>query len=196
VAIPDARERLFAAAERVLAREGPGALTSRAVTDEANCAKGLLHAHFAGLDEFVAELCLDRFDRTAQQAAQLAQHVGEGSVGGNLTRVALALLDSGGPTIAGLAMARPAATLRIREGTASGAPGFAAMQESITEYLNAERRLDRLPAAADAQSIALAVVGVVHHLLMTGDMPGVPEPRAQVERLVAALVGDAGTPDA
>ena len=35
VATPDVRERLFAAAERVVQRDGPGALTSRSVTTEA-----------------------------------------------------------------------------------------------------------------------------------------------------------------
>lgn len=40
VAIRDVREQLFAAAERVLLRDGPSALTSRAVTSEAGCAKG------------------------------------------------------------------------------------------------------------------------------------------------------------
>jgi AcrR family transcriptional regulator len=43
VAIRDVREQLFDAAERVLLRDGPAALTSRAVTDEAGVAKGVLH---------------------------------------------------------------------------------------------------------------------------------------------------------
>ena len=50
VAHPRVREHLFEAAERVLLREGPSALTSRAVTTEAGCAKGVLHRHFADFD--------------------------------------------------------------------------------------------------------------------------------------------------
>jgi AcrR family transcriptional regulator len=38
VALRDAREQLFAAAERVLLRAGPNGLTSRAVTAEAGVA--------------------------------------------------------------------------------------------------------------------------------------------------------------
>lgn len=188
VATPDVRERLFAAAERVVERDGPGALTSRAVTTEAGCAKGLLHAHFAGLDEFVAELCLDRFARTAERARALAGRAGEGTVAGNLTAVALALFDSGGPAISGLAMTRPAAALRIRQALEGGAPGFTAIQEAVTGYLEAERELGRLPDTLDADTTALAVVGTAHHLLMTS-WPGAPDPRAPMERLVAALVG-------
>ncbi|MEV0978812.1 TetR/AcrR family transcriptional regulator [Streptomyces sp. NPDC049915] len=188
VATPDARERLFAAAERVVERDGPGALTSRAVTTEAGCAKGLLHAHFAGLDEFVAELCLDRFARTAAQADALSGRVGQGAVAENLNAVALALFDSGGPAISGLAMTRPAAALRIRQALEGGAPGFTAIQQAITGYLEAEQRLGRVGDTVDPGTAALAVVGTAHHLLMTG-WPGAPDPQAPMERLVAALVG-------
>ncbi len=65
VAIRDAREQLFDAAERVLLRDGPNGLTSRAVTTEARCAKGVLHRHFADFDAFLAELMLDRIDSQA-----------------------------------------------------------------------------------------------------------------------------------
>ena len=63
VAIRDVREQLFDAAERVLLRDGPSGLTSRAVTTEAGCAKGVLHRHFADFDGFLAEFVLDRVDR-------------------------------------------------------------------------------------------------------------------------------------
>ncbi|MFI1183505.1 hypothetical protein ACH4UT_28725 [Streptomyces sp. NPDC020799] len=36
--------------------------------------------------------------------------------------------------------------------------------------------------------VALALVGAVHHLLVTG-WAGAPDPREQTERLVAQLVG-------
>jgi AcrR family transcriptional regulator len=189
VATPDVRERLFAAAERIVEREGPGALTSRSVTTEAGCAKGLLHTHFAGFDEFVAELCLDRFARTAVKARTLAGLAGRGTVAGNVGAVALSLLDHGGPALSGLAMTRPAAAARVREVMQDGVPGFASIQEAIAGYLAAERDLGRLPDTADPHTVALAVVGTAHHLLMTG-WPGAPDPRPAMNRLVAALVGD------
>ena len=71
VAIRDARQQLFDAAERVLLRDGPSALTSRAVTTEAGCAKGVLHRHFADFDAFLAELVRDRIARVEAQAAAL-----------------------------------------------------------------------------------------------------------------------------
>ncbi|MET7359619.1 TetR/AcrR family transcriptional regulator [Streptomyces sp. NPDC005562] len=188
VATPDVRERLFAAAERVVARGGPGALTSRAVTTEAECSKGLLHTHFAGLDEFVAELCLDRFARTAAKARALSGAAGQGTVAQNLYAVALVLFDSAGPALSGLAMSRPAAALRIREGLQEGAPGFTAIQESVTGYLEAEKELGRLAETVDPDTVALAIVGTAHHLLMTS-WPDAPDPRLAMTRLVTALVG-------
>lgn len=200
VAIPDVRELLFAAAEQVLSREGPGALTSRAITGEAGCAKGLLHAHFAGLDEFVAELVLDRFARTARQAAELPGRAGRDTVAGNLTTVGLALLAPAGPTLAGIAVTRPGAASAIREALEGGAPGFASIQDSIKAYLDAERGLGRVREGLDSQSAALAFVGTVHHLRMTGwsatpdNAPVTGTGRDQVERLAVLLVG--GTPGA
>ncbi|MFB6632047.1 TetR/AcrR family transcriptional regulator [Streptomyces sp. NPDC056362] len=189
VATPDVRERLFAAAERIVEREGPGALTSRAVTTEADCAKGLLHAHFAGLDDFVGQLCLDRFARTADRARALSESAGKGTVSGNLNAVVLAFFDGGGPALSGLALTRPAAAQRFREALEAGAPGFAAIQEAVADYVEAERTLGRVAATADPHTVALAVVGTAHHLLMT-TWPGAPDPRAAMRRLVAALVGD------
>ncbi|GAA3176680.1 MULTISPECIES: TetR/AcrR family transcriptional regulator [Streptomyces] len=190
VATPDVRERLFAAAERVVERDGPGALTSRSVTTEAGCAKGLLHAHFAGLDAFVAELCLDRFARAAAQAQALSARAGQGTVAGNLDAVVLALFDSGGLALSGLAMTRPDATARIRTALEGGAPGFTAIEAAFTGYLEAEQRLGRVAETVDPPTAALAVVGTAHHLLMTSG-PGAPDPRPAVKRLVGALVSTA-----
>ncbi|OMI35216.1 TetR family transcriptional regulator [Streptomyces sparsogenes DSM 40356] len=187
MATPDVRERLFAAAERVVEKGGPGALTSRAVTAEAGCAKGLLHAHFAGFDEFVAELCLDRFARTAAKAQALSRLAGQGTVAENLDAVALALFRSGGPALSGFAMTRPAAALRIRQALESGAPGFTAIQEAITRYVQDEQKLGRVARTIDPHTVALAIVGTAHHLLMTS-WPGAPDPRPAMTRLVSALV--------
>ena len=64
VHLRDARQQLFDAAERILLRAGPNALTSRAVTDEAGCAKGVLHRYFTDFDAFLADLVLDEMALT------------------------------------------------------------------------------------------------------------------------------------
>ncbi|WP_344606954.1 TetR family transcriptional regulator [Streptomyces glaucus] len=188
VAIPDLRERLFAAAERVVARDGAAALTSRAVTAEANCAKGVLHTHFSGLDEFIAELILDRFARSARQAETLSTKVGQATVAENLHEVVEALLDSLPPAVVGLAMTRPAAASHTREGFRSGAPAFDAIQHAVTAYLQAEQHDGRIPADSDAATIALALVGTTHHLLMTRSTAPATDTAVTMQRLLAVLL--------
>ena len=56
----DARDRLLDAAERLLAAEGGGALTTRRIAAEAGVNHGLVHYHFGTVDDLVAELA-ERF---------------------------------------------------------------------------------------------------------------------------------------
>ncbi|MFF1870586.1 TetR family transcriptional regulator [Kitasatospora herbaricolor] len=191
VPITDVRERLFAAAERVLAREGPGGLSNRSVTGEAGCAKGVLYSHFADLDEFVAELVLDRFRAVAQAAEALPGRAGQGTVAENLTGTALALLASSGPAVASLALTRAGVSARVRAAMAAGAPGMPEVERSLAAYLEAEQRLGRLGPAADCAALALLVVGTVHHLLMTA-WAGTTDPAERVRGFVAELVRGAG----
>ena len=97
VAIRDPRGQLFDAAERVLLRDGPGGLTSRAVTEEAGVAKGVLHRHFADFDAFLAELALDRVARIGAQAAALRAMADSGTVAGNLAAALPGLFSPGDP---------------------------------------------------------------------------------------------------
>ncbi|RST04829.1 MULTISPECIES: TetR/AcrR family transcriptional regulator [Streptomyces] len=190
VAIEGLRERLFEAADRVLARDGAAALTSRAVTEEAGCAKGVLHTHFAGLDEFVAELVLFRFGAAAARSEELPARAGTGEVADNLADVASAVLSLD-PGLVGLAVTRPVAARRVREAWADGAPGFDAVERAVGGYLRAEQALGRVGAGMDVESAALALVGTLHHLLMTGPAGSDPSARGRVERLVRALTGTA-----
>src|SRR5689334_25305441 len=97
---------MFAAAERILLREGPHALTSRAVTTEAGVAKGVLHRHFADFDAFLAELVEDRIARLGRQGAALRDAAGTGAVADTLTDALLTVFDSLARAILGLVTAR------------------------------------------------------------------------------------------
>ncbi|WP_316529497.1 TetR/AcrR family transcriptional regulator [Kitasatospora brasiliensis] len=181
------RERLFAAAERVLAREGAAGLTNRAVTEEAGLAKGLLYSHFADLDDFVAQLVLDRFEAIAAEVAGLPERAGSGEVRENLTGAALALLGTNGPAVAAAALSRSAVAERVRQAWEGGAPGPGAVEEAMARYVEAEQRLGRMAAEVDGAMLALAITGTVHHLRMHGS--ALPDDNPElVRRLVAALV--------
>ena len=185
VAIRDPRGQLFDAAERVLLRDGPGGLTSRAVTAEAGVAKGVLHRHFADFDEFLAELTLGRVTQIGARAAALRASAGTGTVAGNL---AAALQDLFGPVILALirvVIARDELRARLRAATGSRIPLLSEATAMVAGYLAAERDLGRVAAVADIGTLAPTLIGAVH-LLFT-DADGAPEAPA-VARTVAAVL--------
>jgi AcrR family transcriptional regulator len=188
VAIRDPRGQLFDAAERVLLRDGPGGLTSRAVTAEAGVAKGVLHRHFADFDEFLAELAHDYLARIVAQAADLRAMAGTGTVAGNL---AAALPDLFSPVILALirvVIARDELRARLRAATGSRIPLLSESTALVAGYLAAERDLGRVAAGTDVSTLAPTLIGAVH-LLFT-DADGAPE-SAALTRTVAAVLAAA-----
>lgn len=189
VAIPDVKEQLFQAAERVLHRDGPDGLTTRAITDEAGVAKGLLYNHFEDLDGFVLELVVDRARAAAAEASRLPASAGSGTVGGNLTDAALALLHSHALGLAGVLMSRPSLMTRLHV-VATHHP-FSPLDDiegAFAAYLRAEQELGRVGPDADAQTLALILVGTLHHLFVTGRASG-PALGERIRRIVDALLG-------
>ncbi|WP_329477040.1 TetR/AcrR family transcriptional regulator [Kribbella sp. NBC_01484] len=188
VALRDAREQLFDAAERVLLRDGPEALTSRAVTTEAGCAKGVLHRHFTDFDGFLAELVLDRIQRLDGQAAVLRESVGRGSVADNLTTMLTELFGSVAVAIISLTISRDGLRARLRQAVPTGVPILTDGGHIIIDYLKAERDLGRIPAGADVDTLALTLIGSTHMLF--ADRTGIRPSRQQVQKLVASVVPD------
>jgi AcrR family transcriptional regulator len=186
VAMRDAREQLFAAAERVLLRDGPSALTSRAVTTEAGCAKGLLHRNFADFDAFLAELVLLRAAGVDAAAAALRGAAGTGTVAGNL---AGALTDLFGPVavaIVGLITSRDGLRARLRDARPTGIPILAEATAMVAGYLAAERDLGRLPADTDVDTLAPTLIGAAH--LLFADRTGAPPPPEALRRIITATL--------
>jgi AcrR family transcriptional regulator len=188
VAIRDARGQLFAAAERVLLRDGPGALTSRAVTAEAGVAKGVLHRHFADFDGFLAELIEDRIARLGPQAAALREAAGTGTVTDNLTGAVTSLLGSVAVAIIPLITFRDKLRARLRRDRPSGVPMLSEAVAMIADYLAAERDLGRIAADANPAMLAPTLLGAAHLLYADRD-PGPPDPAAVRAILATVLVG-------
>ncbi|MFF1870668.1 TetR/AcrR family transcriptional regulator [Streptomyces sp. CB03911] len=188
VAIRDAREQLFDAAERVLLRSGPHALTSRAVTTEAGCAKGVLHRHFADFDAFLAELVLDRTARIDGQAAALRARAGEGTVTGNLTEALATLFESVAVAIVGLVISRDELRARLRPHVPAGVPLLAEATTMIAGYLAAERESGRIAPGADIDTLAPTLIGA-GHLLFAGAAGAPPEGEALNRTVATVLAG-------
>ncbi|NQE66500.1 hypothetical protein NG2371_00948 [Nocardia gamkensis] len=186
----DARQQLFDAAERVLLRDGPNGLTSRAVTDEAGCAKGVLHRHFTDFDTFLTDLVLDRAARLEAQAGALRAAAGSGTVAANLTSALTILFGPVPLAIIPLITFRDELRARLRQARPGG--GMAILAEAttaISTYLTDEHDRGRIAADADIDSLTLSLVGGAH-LLFTDRDPGPPTTSA-VEKFVAAVISDA-----
>ena len=187
VALRDARQQLFDAAERVLLRDGPSALTSRSVTTEAGVAKGVLHRHFADFDDFLAGLVLDRIARLDGQAAALRASAGTGTVTGNLTGVLIDLSGSVAVGIVALITFRDGLRARLRQARPGGGVPLASEAAAmIASYLAIERDLGRIAADADVDILAPMLLGAVH--LLFADRDGAPPEPETIARAVRTVI--------
>ncbi len=189
VAIPEVREQLFAAAERVLLAAGPSGLTSRAVTDAAGCAKGVLHRHFTDFDAFLAEFVLDRAATMDTKAAALRAAAGTGQVTDNVTDALIAVFESVAVAIVPLITFRDELRARLREEWPAGVPVLTEAAVMVEDYLTAERDRGRLARDAPVEALAPTLVGATH--LLFADRTGPPPTRAAVEKTVTTVLAAA-----
>ncbi|MEV6906174.1 TetR/AcrR family transcriptional regulator [Amycolatopsis sp. NPDC051071] len=187
VALREVRAQLFDAADRVLLRDGPSGLTSRAVTTEAECAKGVLHRHFDDFDAFLAEFVLDRVEKLDGRAAALKESAGTGAIVENLAETLTAVFESVAVAIVPLVIFRDELRARLRREWPAGVPVLTQAAVMIGGYLAAERDLGRLAADADVDTLAATLIGATH--LLFADRTGAAPDAEQVRRTVTAVVG-------
>jgi AcrR family transcriptional regulator len=188
VPLRDAREQLFGATERILLRDGPGGLTSRAVTEEAGCAKGVLHRHFADFDAFLVEFASGQFAWIDRQAAALCELAGTGTVVGNLSEALTTLCESVLPSLITLVITRDEFRTRLRRARPGGFPVAGEAAAMIASYLTAERERGRVAAGADIGTLAPMLIGTVHLLFASREDPP-PDAEAVRKAVAAAITG-------
>lgn len=164
VPIRDLREQLFDAAERVLLRDGPDALTSRAVTTEAGVAKGILYRYFLDFDAFLAAFVLSHIERLDARSSELRASAGTGDVDDNVAAALADVLDPTATQIVSLVCSRHRLLERLRLTTPVGIPLLAEITQMIATYLTAERGLGRIALEADVDTVAVMLVGGAHLL--------------------------------
>jgi AcrR family transcriptional regulator len=187
VALRDAREQLFDAADRILLRDGPSALTSRAVTAEAGVAKGVLHRHFADFDAFLADFVMDRVERMGSKAAVLLSSAGTGTVVDNLAEAVTDVFESAAVAIVSLITFRDDLRARLREVWPAGVPLLTEAVIMIGSYLTLERALGRIADDAEVEALAPTLIGAGH--LLFADREGPRPDAAAVRRVVTTVVG-------
>lgn len=186
--IRDARLQLVDAAERILLRDGPSALTGRALTSEAGVAKGVLHRHFDGFDDFLVEVVDRRAARIDEQARALLASAGTSAVSDTLIDALVELFDRAVVSIIAIVTFQDGLRRRLLDAGASGIPLLSEACAMFAGYLGAERELGRIAADADVDALGIAVVGA-GHLLFADTMAGPPS-RERVARVVDAIIAD------
>ena len=186
VALRDARAQLLAAAERVLARDGASGLTSRAVTEEAGVAKGVLHRHFADFDDFLVELVRERIVQLELHAVELEANVGKARLVSTLAKALTGIFTPASLGLMAMVNSRDELRVRLRETTPRGIPIFTEAGAMLSSYLGAERAAGRLVPQADTDALAFALIGT-GHLLFAGEL-GAPPDADAVEEVVASII--------
>jgi hypothetical protein len=113
-------------------------------------------------------------------------------VDGNLTDAVVSVFQAHAAPMISLAMARPTLLHRLQDSAAAWTPSLQHIEATFAAYLQAEQQLGRLSPAADTATLALAIIGTVHHLVLThradpADLSG------GVHRIVAALLTGVAT---
>jgi AcrR family transcriptional regulator len=178
------RESLVGHARNLVARDGAGALTMRALAAEAGCAVGLPYKVFSGRKELVTELLRDEFARCVEAFEAWIAGAGRGTVGGNLVRYARLLLDSPAVTLVTEVEHDPELAGAVDE-QAADTGVVAILETAVTRYLAAEKVHGRVDPDVDEEAFGFLIAGAIHNLLVSGGV--YPNPRSEgLERILTA----------
>lgn len=188
VPTPDVHNRLIAAAERVLRRDGPAGVSARTVAKEADCAIGVLYKHFEDLDDLLAAVVLEWFGGVAAALEGLVARAGTGTVAGNLVEGGRQFAGSPAPAVVALIQTRPGIMSRLLAALEAGRPGLPTIERAFAAYLEAEQKLGRVDASADPRAVAVTLVGALHHAAVYPTLIGAPDDPAARETMIAQAV--------
>ncbi len=184
------RSSILDAAERVIRARGLAKATTREISQAAGCAEGTIYVHFADkLDLFCAVLG-ERLPDFAAYLDGLPRLAGQGTVAGNLTEVAQAVLAFYRDLIpvGASIFADPALLARHRTRLRRLGTGPQRAFAPITDYLAAEQGLGRVAAGADPLAATALLLGACHHAAFLEQLIGPDALPIPPDRLAGAVV--------
>jgi AcrR family transcriptional regulator len=185
-ATDELRASLLAHAEALIRRDGPQALTMRALAAEAECAVGLPYKVFASREDLVGALAHAEMTRLTEEFAQWVAGAGTRTVGENLGRYATILVETDRPALILAGMIGDAGLDASVAGGAHETGLLASFDTAVTDYLRAEQRLGRVAADVDVKAYGFLVTGALHNLAVSP--AGYPRPDARtLKRLLSAV---------
>ncbi len=155
------RQQIIAAAIEVMQTKGLVETTTREIARAANCAEGTLYNHFASKEALFVEMLTARLSGFVNLLEKQLEHAGEGELADNLAHIALAamsyyeqMLPLASSFFADLALLeRYQAKMRELD------TGPQRIILRVTAYVQAEQRFGRISKQADAQAVAMALIG-------------------------------------
>jgi AcrR family transcriptional regulator len=189
---PDLRDQLLDAAGRVLETQGPAAVTTRRIADEAGCSEGSIYNHFANKEELLACVVGERIGRFPARVGELAAQPGTGDVAAHLREVATLALEFYRRATPMMAVAlRDPESMRAHARTVHDrGSGPWRVIEKLAEWLRAERELGRVAAGADPEAAATGLLGAcLYHAVVAASWgPELsPSTETAIDRAVAGV---------
>jgi AcrR family transcriptional regulator len=175
--IDQLRRRLVDHARTLIERDGPAALTMRALAKEAGCSLGLPYTVFANRNELVLQVLHDDFDHFRGVYDQLVERAGTATVGGNLAWFAEELRAAPAVALAHEVVGDESMHHAFTAMADHTGAGPAVWEDVIARYLAAEQRADRVDRSVDTKAFGFLVAGAIHNLIMSGDAYPPPSPQ-------------------
>ena len=173
-------------ARRLVERDGPDALTMRALATEAESAVGLPYKVFRNRDDLVSQLVLAEFRRLRAAFDQLVERAGTATVAENLTAYARLFLASHTSAVSLAWKMDSDALSDAIDATADESGLLASFETTVADYLAAEKRLGRIDADVDEEAFGFVITGAIHNLIVSGTAYPRPEPH-ELEHMLAAV---------
>ncbi|RKS05090.1 TetR family transcriptional regulator [Nocardiopsis sp. Huas11] len=155
------RRHILDTAAEVLDRLGMARATTKEIARASGYSEATLYKHFTDKSELILEVMRHRFPPFVDDLARMPERAGQGSVRDNLVGLvtrAVPFFRHGAPMLGSL-FAEPELLRRHREGMGRHGAGPLNVNRGFAAYLEAERRLGRIPEDTDPEASAALLVG-------------------------------------
>lgn len=185
------RDKIVAAAERLLEQKGLAAVTTRAIAQAVPCSEGAIYVHFPNRLELILTVFEQRIGEMLIPLKALESKVGRGSPGENLIEATAALRrfhDRVVPMLCSI-FAEADLLAGFRENLASRQKGPHGAIGRLRAYLRAEQEYGRVDRGADPEFIAATLMAgsffAAFHRALLGQTLRVLAPEQLVNSLLA-----------
>ena len=160
----ETRERIVEAAERVVRERGLARTTTKEIASAAGYSEGTLYKHFESKEDLFLAVLAERLPSFVVLVEELPARVGRGTVKEILEEVANNALAYYGEIVpmAASIFSEPALLARHREGLRKRGAGPQMINETLTSYLDAEKRIGRVREDADPEAAAAMILGACY----------------------------------